>query len=84
MQLIDKANVLSQLWMLDREHDVCVFADLGMPYSFGVANGDILNLSAEGEEMIEATWRYFCNYFSLNPDDDLTNLDVEDVMESVL
>lgn len=80
MQLIDKANVLSQLWMLDREHDVCVFADLGMPYSFGVANGDILNLSSEGEEMIESAWQYFCTYFSLNPSDDLTNLDVEDLM----
>jgi len=81
MQLIDKANVLSQLWMLDRQHDVSVFADLGMPYSFGIANGDILELSAEGEEMIESAWQYFCNYFSLNPTDDLANISVEELME---
>jgi hypothetical protein len=81
MELIDKANVLAELWMLDRDHRVCEYADLGMPYAFGVATGDILDLSPDGEKMVNDAWEYFCNTFALNPNDDLTDLDVADMLD---
>ena len=83
MELIDKANVLAQLWMLDRDNDVCVWADLGMPYAYGIANGDILHLSDEGENMVNEAWEYFCKAFDLNTDDDLTDLDVETLLDII-
>lgn len=83
MELIDKANVLAQLWLIDRDNDVCVWADLGMPYAFGIAQGDILALSAEGEKMVDDAWLYFCKSFGLNPDDDHTSLDLESMLDIV-
>ena len=83
MELIDKANVLAQLWMLDRDNDVCVWADLGMPYAYGIAQGDILDLSAEGEAMVNDAWLLFCKVYNLNVDDDLSQLDVESILDIV-
>lgn len=83
MELIDKANVLAQLWMLDRNNEVCVWADLGMPYAYGIAQGDILDLSAEGEKMVNDAWLLFCKVYNLNTDDDLSQLDVESILDIV-
>lgn len=83
MELIDKANVLAQLWMLDRNNEVCVWADLGMPYAYGIAQGDILDLSAEGEKMVNDAWLLFCKVYNLNVDDDLSQLDVESILDIV-
>ena len=83
MELIDKANVLAQLWMLDRNNEVCVWADLGMPYAYGIAQGDILDLSAEGEKMVNDAWLLFCKVYNLNTDDDLSQLDIESILDIV-
>lgn len=62
MELIDKANVISDLYtefedkMPTAMQDVFAFYSLGTYYSFGLAFGDITSLSAEGEGRIEETW----------------------------
>ena len=69
MELIDKARILADAWWRYRDEldeQLLEYSDLGFPYAFGIAEGDILGLSAKGEEAINETWAMFCKVYDLD------------------
>lgn len=83
MQLIDKARILSDLWWNHREDiddELLVWADLGFPYAFGIAEGDILVLSSKGEDAVEELWQTFCDIYELDVDAEYESLDAVNIV----
>ena len=78
MELIDKARILSDLWWNHRrsiDEELLEWADLGFPYAFGIAEGDILGLSAKGEQAIQELWDEFCDRYDLDADAEYGSLE---------
>ena len=78
MELIDKARILSDLWWNHRaeiDEELLEWADLGFPYAFGIAEGDILGLSTKGEYAVLELWDEFCNTYDLDADAEYDSLD---------
>jgi hypothetical protein len=70
MNLVDKCDILSDAWDVFGEDEVWTgffdHADLGIPFAFGVSNGYILDMSPEGEALIQDTWEFFCTILNLS------------------
>ena len=79
MELTDKARILGEAWVLyDGNEDWAApfeDMDLGFPYAFGLTQGHIVTLSAEGARLIEDTWDYFCDFVGVNSASSWTDLD---------
>ena len=74
MELIDKANILSELSLMysddERWSEFFSYHDLAMPYAFGLSFGHILELSPEGDNLIESAWLTFCDILRVDPNAD--------------
>lgn len=72
MKLLEKAVILADLWEIfdgdENWEPFFRYSDLGIPFAFGVSNGYILDLSMEGERVIEETWDFVCDIMQLDPD----------------
>mgnify|MGYP007090097464 CR=1 FL=1 len=77
MELIDKARILSDFFVQHRfDADAAYFVevnDLGLPYAFGIANGDILTLSSAGEDSVNETYAQLLTFLAA-PDDEYDSL----------
>jgi hypothetical protein len=78
MELVDKAEILSDCWMRYRyDPEMELFMqqnDLGMPYAFGIASGDIVDISTNGEGMVLETFDNLLQFAS-KPEGEYSTLD---------
>jgi hypothetical protein len=79
MDFASKCDILADAWtVFDNDEDweaLITYADLGLPFAFGVANGFILDLSPEGEAMIQDSWEHLCNLMDLPDDEEWESLE---------
>lgn len=79
MDLTDKARILGEAWVLYEGNEDWAASfedmDLGFPYAFGLTQGHIVTLSAEGARLIEDTWDYFCDFVGVDSTSKWTDLD---------
>ena len=72
MELIDKATILSNVWLNaggDEELlELMQDYDLGFPYAFGIATGHILSMSEEGEQQVLEAWEALCSTMDIDAD----------------
>jgi len=78
MELIDKADILTELYEIMPEHDIPLVYDITIVYARGISVGDILELSPEQESIIETMWVELCNMYGKDPNGQYSILD--DVM----
>ena len=69
MDLVRKCDILTEVWSKfdeDEEWEAFIeYLDLSLPFAFGVAKGLIVELSPEGQSMIQAAWEYLCGQLDL-------------------
>jgi hypothetical protein len=75
MELIDKATILAELYEVMPEHDIPFIYDITIVYAVGLSNGDILQLSAEQESIIETMWTKLCEMYDADPNAEYSVLD---------
>lgn len=78
MEFIDKAQLIleftEQEFNSDEYADFFDYNDLGVPMAVALANG-FITLTADGENLMEETWRQLCELFEADPEDDYDYLD---------
>lgn len=79
MELIDKAAIVSDAWTRlgddPRWQPYMQYFDLAMPFSFGVTMGYILELSIEGESLIENAYEALCEIARVDKNVEYASLD---------
>ena len=78
MQLIDKATIIVDFWEFYSSKpawkNFFEYHDMGVPYSIGITNGDILSLGPHGEQIIQETWQDLCRSAGVDVDGDYANI----------
>lgn len=79
MELIDKAQILTDVWDTFGEdadwQAMFEYADLGFHFAYGFAKGHILQLSPSGEGFVEEAWDYFCEVVGVDSGAQWKNFD---------
>lgn len=69
MELVDKADILADAWLTQRDNPVLseffAYHDLGPALAYALSNGIVLDLSKQGEEYIENSFDAFSEYYSV-------------------
>jgi hypothetical protein len=83
MEFIDRANILADAWMYRRDDaellDFFIFNDLGPALAFGVANGLILDMSEEGQEYVEQSYKNLLSSYGV---EDIEYETLQDILEA--
>lgn len=70
MQLIDKANILSELWVEMREHEPWFAFFLkhedSLFLSYGISNGFVVDVSTEAEQNILSCYENLCSLMEIS------------------
>jgi hypothetical protein len=73
----DKAAILADLWVNYREDaekneawlDFFHYNDVALPLAYMISEDlAFINTDSDAEELIEETWKMFCNYINVDPD----------------
>lgn len=79
MELIDKARILADFAEIYRNQedwqDFISYNDLGIPYAIGLAFGHILDMSSDGETLIQDTWSHLCEVLGIDSDEEYMFID---------
>ena len=79
MELIDKADILFDAWLYIDERDeweeFVAYNQLGLPLAHSLHMGYILDLSPEGEMLIEDTYAMLCNVLKVSVDDEFASFE---------
>lgn len=71
-------KVLSELWIIYRDEaqnhqewrDFFVWADVGLPLAYMKNENMITGIKDNGKQIIEDTWKVFCEMISIDPEAD--------------
>lgn len=77
-----KCRILGDFWLDYREdankdenwQQFFFWGDIGLPLAFHIDRGYAENPSNDGIEVIEETWKVFCDMCNVDPDGDYLNL----------
>jgi len=76
----NKCDILSTLYIFHKGTDneawseFFTWADIGLPLAYSVAEG-YATAKPEGKEIVESTWKVFCDMISIDPDALYTSLE---------